>query len=72
MQVTYPTNDWHLQNIMNSQNNPIINEQETGIDISSKRLYRWQISIWNDAKPPSAIKEMQLKIQWDITIYQSE
>ena len=62
LQTTYPTKDYFLEYIKNSQNSTVKakqtpnytvqleNEQKTGTDISLKKIYRFHISTLKDVE----------------------
>ena len=48
------------------------NEQNTLIDISPKKTYRWPIGTWKDAQHHYLLEKCKSKPQWDTTSHQSE
>jgi len=51
-----------LQRVNNQKtNNQLKNGQRTQVAVSSKMIYKWPISIWNDAQQSLIITEMQIE-----------
>ena len=48
------------------------NGKKTWTDTSSKKIYRWEISIWKDAPNHMSSGKCKLSQQWDATTYQLE
>ena len=51
-----------LQRVNNQKtNNQLKNGQRTQVAVSSEMIYKWPISIWNDAQQSLIITEMQIE-----------
>ena len=62
---TYTKNSLRLNNKKTNKPLPLQNRPLIFIDISPKKIHRWQISIWK-YDPCHAIREMEIKQQWGI------
>ena len=62
-----------IQQVNNQKtNNQLKNGQRTQVAVSSKMIYKWSISIWNDAQQSLIITEMQIEtiVRYHFTLTQ--